>query len=244
MSVIIVEHVESLGSGMLGRALRDHGFATRVVRRWRGERLPPDADDVAGLVLCDHGPESGVGSPDLGDARRIIGAAQVARVPIICLGFGARLLASSLGGAVALSETTHCGWGELALSHHGKEDPLFAGQPWRQAWWQWNRERIDVLPPSARLLASVGHDAMAFAIGTRTYGFQHHWELTSGELEGALRAFPSCLGSTAVDAARDGWRMHGAACERLGARFAANIVRCLFVPDRQHLGRPREMEVA
>ncbi len=244
MSVIIVEHVESLGSGLVGRALREHGFATRVVRRWRGEKLPPDADDLAGLVLCDHGPEVGVGAPDLGDERRIIGAAQVGKVPIIGLGFGARLLATALGGTVATADPAPCGWDPVALSHHGKEDPLFGGQPWRQPWWRWSRERIDALPPSARALASVAHDTMAFAIGTSTYGFVHHWELTPAEFEGSLRAFPSCLGSTTPEAAREGWRIHGSACERLGTRLATNIVRCLFIPDRQHLGRPREMELA
>ncbi|MDA0802656.1 MAG: hypothetical protein O2819_02735 [Planctomycetota bacterium] len=244
MSIVIVEHASFAGAGHCAQALRVHGFAVRVVRRWKDEPLPVDADDLTGLVLGDHVPQSSVSMPGLEAERRLIGAAQMRGLPIVGLGFGARLVAATLGGSVAPIPSILSGWASVSLTHHGKEDPLFAGQPWLQAWWTWSSERVAALPPTARPLATVGHDPVAFVIGTSVYGFTYHWEWTRGEFEGALKGYGADLGATTAEEASTGWTEHGANTSRLAQRQAVRIAQCLFLGDRQHLGRPRDIKHA
>lgn len=267
MSITIVEQAESIGAGALARALREHGARVRVIRRWRNEACPPDVDGVDALVLCDHGPTVSVTNPALAAERRLIGAAQATGRAIVGLGFGARLVAAALGGSVQARAgqvgagvgVADCAgeWCAVKLSHQGKEDPLFAGVPWSQQWWRWGCESIQSLPGTARTLAGIGHEPVAFAIGVKTYGFAFAWEQSSQDLRAAWRAFPQAsvdgaaaaaggatsattTEATSADAGLAAW---GATTDRLGAHLATRVVRCLLTPDRHWTGRAREAAV-
>ncbi|MDA1007747.1 MAG: hypothetical protein O2800_01900 [Planctomycetota bacterium] len=223
MSIFIFEQASCVGAAALGESFRRLGLEHRTIRVWRGEALPADLDDASGLILCDHAPAALSTGHEFDAQRQLIGSAQVRGIPIIGLGFGARLLAGALGGKMVATDTIQSGWDEVRLNHIGREDPVLTGQPWSQHWWRWSRERIETLPAGAKPLAVVGHDPSAFLIGTKTYGFIHHWEWTASEFNRALAAFSADLGNTSADAAQSGMVTHGPSCARLGKRMAELI---------------------
>lgn len=96
----------------------------------------------------------------------------------VCLGH--QLLASALGGEVALMKgRAEIGVREVELTSEGMRDPLLGGQG-RTLWClQWHGAEVTALPEGAVTLArNAASPIQAFRYGQRAYGLQFHVEAT------------------------------------------------------------------
>lgn len=245
MAIVVFEHSEHFGAGIVARVMRRFGHVLRVVRPFAGEAIPPDLDDVHGVISCG-GPQAAYGTePWLSAEMNFLRAAHEERVPVLGLCLGAQLLAKALGGEVQRSPEPEIGWHEVALSPVGREEPLLAGVPWRSMQLHWHHDQITRLPAGARVLASSARTKVqAFGAGVFSVGFQYHFEWDR-ELIGREMAISSAeLSQAGVDpqSLREATSRHIEASERLAERVAERIAICLMGVDRQNRGSLRQLQ--
>ncbi|NJL31133.1 MAG: type 1 glutamine amidotransferase [Phycisphaerales bacterium] len=131
MSLLVLVHAETEGPGVLGRVLQDHGHKLRFINLYQNLPLPPDLDNVDGLVIMG-GPmnvDETAQHPWLVEEMACIKSAHQAGLPIVGICLGAQLIAAALGGEVKAMPQAEIGWHALKLAFPGTTDPLFAGTP-------------------------------------------------------------------------------------------------------------------
>ena len=100
----------------------------------------------------------------------------------VCLGH--QLLASALGGSVAIAETPEVGVMEVELTSAGRADPLFRGMSSPMTVLQWHGAEVLALPEETTVLARSADCAVqAFRYGACAYGLQYHVEITGETVE-------------------------------------------------------------
>lgn len=172
MRVVVMEHVEHEGAGLLLEPLAGH----TVERRFRD---PPATTDGYDLVIVMGGPMDAwddAAHPWLAaEARLLAESARAGRLTLgVCL--GAQLLARGLGARVYRgTRGPELGLAPIALTAEGARDPLLAGFH-GQPVLHWHFDTFDV-PPGATLLASTeNYPHQAFRAGARAWGVQFHVE--------------------------------------------------------------------
>ncbi len=179
MSILIIEHSNLTGSDRLGERLLSDGHRLHTVRVHLGEQLPTNLDEIDGLISCG-GPQA----PDCQESwtkqeLALLQEADALQLPILGVCLGAQLLTRALGGEVRPSASPEMGWYELALTSDGRDDVLFAGQPWRGPQLQWHHWETVTLPLGAKILASSERcNIQAWMRGINTYAVQFHPECT------------------------------------------------------------------
>lgn len=162
----------------LGRRLRSDGQVVTLVDAHNAASLPADLDEVHGLVVCGGGASVTAHS---GAIEALVQAAAKADIPILAIGAGARLVARALGG-----EVTPCserGIIRVKLNALGREEPLFAGQPWSSEQAVWNDECVSRLPEGARVLATTPSARFAaWGIGSWIFAIDWHAEWDAREI--------------------------------------------------------------
>ena len=105
--------------------------------------------------------------------------------PVLCVCFGAQMLAHARGGRVNLNPA---GWEiggiEVRLTPEAAADPLFGDLPPTMKALATHEDRVEELPPGAVLLA--GNDCapvQAYRVGRRVWGVQFHPEITPSILD-------------------------------------------------------------
>lgn len=241
MPTLILEHGPRPGStGILGETLREYGhritFVHLAPESGAAESLPGDLDDVDALVLSDGPQALGGQAPSfLAAETALVRDAHAKQIPIVGLGFGARVLAHALGGELA--PTVAKGWLNLRLTFVGHEDPIYAGVPWVYPQPLDQSESIAKLPPGgisfAESAAADGRPQVrAFSAGVFAYGFEHQWWLNDRLVE---------LMGGAGDERRTAWRTHGATSMRLGRRMAESVALYLMPVDQANRGRVKDL---
>jgi GMP synthase-like glutamine amidotransferase len=186
MSLIVFQHHPRETASLIGAVMQNHGHRLRYVQVHAGEPVPPDLDEVDGVISMG-GPQN-VDQTDehawLGDEMAYLKAAHDAGLPIIGICLGAQLLAAALGGKVEPMDALEVGWGEVTLAFPGTIDPLYAGITWKSMQFHMHGRQITQLPPGAAPLASSAQcRTQAFKAGYRSYGFQYHFEWDRKQLE-------------------------------------------------------------
>jgi len=250
MPTLVFEHTPFAGAaGILGTTLRNYGHRFRFVRPASAsglpDAMPDDLDDVDAIVATDGAQTLLTNSPSWAAAEMaLLQQAHARQIPIVGLGFGARILAKALGGELS-AEGDH-GWQPNTLSFVGREEPIYKGIPWSTPQLFWQSESLAKLPDGAvSYSASVRHAHVpraqpatpplpkptirAFAAGVFTFGFEHQWWLDA-------TMFARVGAPHEVQ-----WSDHGAVSERLGARIAENIALYLMPVDRVNAGRTKDL---
>ena len=241
MAILVTEHAERDATNTLSATLRDHGHKLMVVRPHRGEALPPDLDNIDGLVI--------MGGPQTTDemdrhpwmAREIelITQAHERGLPIVGVCLGAQLVALALGGEVGKAEKPELGMGKVTQSFFGTTDPLLAGIPWDSIQMHAHGYEVKTLPPGgtpAPLMSSAHCKAQCFRVGLTTYGIQYHFEWDKEKCLDVIDEYADLWAPAtgqSGDELRQGIEQHFDMYRHLGDRQCKLIADRLFPLDKR-----------
>lgn len=244
MAIIVFEH-ENVGVGRLGAALRDYGHKLRILRPADGDVLPPDLDDVDGVISCG-GPQSANDADAwITEEIKYLRDAVDAGLPVIGVCLGAQMLAKALGGDVArMPGGIELGWLPITLTPPGRDDIIHTGLPWDMQAFHFHRDEITKLPDGARLIASSKQcKAQTWTYGLRVYAFQ--WELTAtpAMIETWMERDSAALteASTTIEAMREELAERYDAFVRLTQRLYESIALFLMPVDRMNPGVVKDL---
>lgn len=200
-TVLVVQHVEVEGLGMLGELLVERGIAPKWLRP--SDPVPASPlEDVHGLVVLG-GPMGVYESdrhPRLCDEMNLLGDALGRQLPVLGICLGSQLLAAALGARVYPGPRKELGWLDVTLQADASDDALFRGVPSRFRALHWHGDVFD-LPSGARHLASSELTAhQAFSHGDSAWGLLFHLEAGSAEVRAMANAFPEEIVAAGIDA--------------------------------------------
>lgn len=179
MAIIVFEHHPLETPARLGDALRDHGHRLKVIELYENDPVPPDLDDVDGVVSM--GGPMNVDQTDVYEwiepEKTFIKQAHDAGLPVVGVCLGAQLIAEALGGEVGKMQQPEIGWHEITEGFPGKMDICLAGIPWTSPQFHMHGCEVATPPADAQVLASSqACKVQAFRVGLTTYAFQYHFE--------------------------------------------------------------------
>lgn len=190
-TVCAVQHVASEAPGLIAEALRVNGIGLKLIRPFRGDRVPVRMDGHSGLVVM--GGPMGVHDqrqyPFLRSELRLIENALQAGTPILGVCLGSQLLASALGAPVTRGLQREIGWHPVTLGPAAEHDVLWRGLPEGFVAYHWHGD-IFGLPRDATSLAwSKMTNCQAFRYGGSSYGLLFHLEVTERIIQSMTRTF-------------------------------------------------------
>lgn len=191
MAILVLQHCDSCRPGRLGLTLRDHAFKLDIRRIDRGEPLPPDFDDVDGVISLG-GPQH-VGGPEkwLAAEMAFLKEAHDRSLPIVGICLGHQLLAAALGGEVTKMDKPEIGMHPVDITVPGQTDTILSGIAWRSWQFQTHSWEVKTPPPGAAVLASSAQcKVQCFRAGLRSYGFQYHFEADRPMIEALAKESP------------------------------------------------------
>jgi len=188
----------------LGRTLREFGQHVHQIDARSAGSMPLDLDEVHGVVVSGGGGSAGASAPAI---EAFVREAVKAEIPVLGIGAGSRLVARALGGEV--STASERGLVKVSLNGAGREEPLFAGQPWTSEQPVWNDECVTKLPEGGRAFGSTpGAKFAAWGLGSWITCVDWHFEWDAKAIAESAKA-GGPISSTTI-----------ATIERLGARFS------------------------
>lgn len=206
MAILVFQHSDIGGPGRLGMTLRDFGHKLKIVRPDKNDPMPPDLDDVDGIVALG-GPQNVDENQSAGGSRwpwmskemDLIRQAHGRQMPIVGICLGHQMLAAALGGEVARAAQAEHGFIDVTLSPGGHTDPILAGIRWTFPAFQTHGREVTKAPPGAQILASSkACKVQAFRIGLRSYGFQWHFESDRAGVDAFLKSGASGLAESGL----------------------------------------------
>jgi len=241
MSLLIIEHSELTGSDRLGERLQNDGHRLLTVRIHLGETLPSDLDEIDGVISCGGPQAPTCDEPWIDQELNLLRSADAMHVPVLGICLGAQLLAVALGGDVSRCDEPEMGWYDITLTPAGRDDVLFAGQPWFGSQLQWHQWQVSTLPENATLLASSGRcNIQAWMRGINTYAVQFHPECYKKTIASWITDDAQQLVDAGIsgDAINKDTEQQFDAYERLTDRFFDAISQ-LLIPIHTRLTRQR-----
>ncbi|GLY32779.1 type 1 glutamine amidotransferase [Kineosporia sp. NBRC 101731] len=184
--ILVVEHESTCPPALFGDGLASFGIGSQIVRPYRGDRLPEDLDEYAGLVVL--GGEMAAWddevAPWLPAVRALMSRAVSDRVPTLGICLGAQLLALACGGEVVRgSAGFEIGVTTVTALPEADADPYFGviGDRLGSAQWpvrHFHGDAITVLPPGAELLVTGKvYPHQGFRVGENAWAVQYHPEV-------------------------------------------------------------------
>ncbi|MER5770974.1 type 1 glutamine amidotransferase [Streptomyces sp. NPDC001985] len=184
--MLVVQHEDGTGPGLVGEVLRRTGVRTAVHHPWRGEPLPASLAGYGGLLVlggaanCDDE----TAAPWIPAVRSLVREAVRHRVPLLGICLGGQIMASALGGTVtARGRVPEVGAVPLRRLPGAAADPVLGRVPDGAPAAQWHWDEITALPPGAVPLLT-GDDCahQAFRVGERAWGVQFHPEVLAAQV--------------------------------------------------------------
>ncbi len=176
--VLIIQHVEHEGLGIIAGALR--GFDADFLKIYR-DRMVRSLDGYSALVVL--GGPMGVYEeekyPFLKDEIKLIESAIKKDIPTLGVCLGSQLIARAAGARVYKGNEKEIGWYDLTLTPDGMRDPLLLGMPSAFEVFQWHGDTFDIPSGGVSLASSALFPNQAVRVGS-AYGFQFHLEVTEG----------------------------------------------------------------
>jgi len=237
MAILVLQHHAVEPPGRLGDILRDHGHRLRIVELFDGDPLPPDLDNVDGVVSLGGPANVGDDEPWMRGELDLLKAAHEAQLPMVGVCLGAQMIAEALGGEVGpMDGGPEAGLGPVQSAFPGTIDPMFGGIPWKRDEFHLHGQEVKDLPPGATPLAgSKACRTQAYKVGLRVYGFQYHFEWTRDRIGRVLDANREWLAGHRIKSDElkagldDGYAMH----RHLGDRLCSNLTNLLFPIDKR-----------
>jgi GMP synthase (glutamine-hydrolysing) len=186
-----LQHTASETLGTIEDALRGHLRGFDYIETHRGQSVPAEMADKAGLIVMGGpmGAYEKARFPFLRDEMRLIESALAQGKPVLGVCLGSQLLAAVLGAEVKKGEKKELGWYEVTLSESAAQDPLFAGV--KPSFWpfHWHGDVFPLPQKSVGLAASKQTSCQAFRYGKNAYGLLFHLEVTPAQIAQMLSVF-------------------------------------------------------
>jgi GMP synthase-like glutamine amidotransferase len=172
--VLVIGHHAEDDAGLIGEALEEQGAELTTHLFPEDGALPP-VDHFSHVVVL--GAKWSVYDTEtvgawMDDELDWLRRADLVKVPVLGICFGAQSLTAALGGRVERAPMMEIGW---VMVEPRKPEKIAAGP-----WFQSHGDRC-VIPASAELLASNDVGVQAFAIGPHL-GVQFHPEINAAQL--------------------------------------------------------------
>ena len=178
--ILVLQHVESEGLGIIDGAVKRKGFVADFIRVFKGERIPRNIQRYAGLIVL--GGPMGVYEeeiyPFIKDEIALIKSAVKEEIPVLGICLGSQMLAKAAGADVYKGKKKEIGWYDVRLTDEGKRDRLFIGLPDRFIVFQWHGDTFDIPENSKCLASSELFPHQIIKVGKNAYGLQFHLEVT------------------------------------------------------------------
>jgi GMP synthase-like glutamine amidotransferase len=126
--------------------------------------------------------------PFLAQETRIIREALEQDRPMIGFCLGAQLMAKASGVMVSKGPKKEIGWYAVRLTDQGTKDPFLKSFPEEFFVFQWHGDTFHLPDGAVRLVSSEDYLNQAMRIGTNSYGFQFHFEITKDMISEWLEA--------------------------------------------------------
>ncbi|MFF0446749.1 type 1 glutamine amidotransferase [Streptomyces sp. NPDC004609] len=179
--VLVVQHEDGTGPGLVGEQLAQCGLEQRIAHPWAGGELPGSLAGYAGLLVLGGAPncEDEEAAPWLPAVRTLVREAVGSGVPLLGICLGGQIMASALGGSVVVRpQGPEVGAVRVRRLPAADGDPVFADVPDGAPAAQWHWDEISELPPGAvPLLTGDDCPHQAFRVGERAWGVQFHPEV-------------------------------------------------------------------
>ncbi len=240
MALIVLEHHPLETAGRLGTVLNEHGHRQLIVQLHDGDAVPPDLDDVDGVISL--GGPMNLADVDQYDWMQpeidLIRAAHQAKLPVLGICLGAQLVAQAMGGEVGPMESPEVGFYKLTSTFFGTTDPIHLGFPWDSMMFHAHAQQVTKAPPGGTPIPLSGTQAckcQAFRVGLNTYGFQYHFEWTRRMIQLLVQDDPDFYGSGEhePDALIRSLDQHYEMYRHLGDRLCQNLATLMFPLDKR-----------
>ncbi|MEO3974471.1 type 1 glutamine amidotransferase [Streptomyces sp. CAU 1734] len=187
--ILVIQHEDGTGPGLVGGELTRAGLDLRLVHPWAGDELPASLASppgYAGLLIlggaanCDDE----TAAPWIPAVRTLIREAVEIGTPLLGICLGGQIMASALGGRVERRPRgPEVGAVPLRRLPDAVGDPVFAAVPDGAPAAQWHWDEITALPPGAvPLLTGDDCPHQAYRVGERAWGLQFHPEVLAAEV--------------------------------------------------------------
>lgn len=233
MNILVIQHCPVTPVGIVGETLVERGAELITVFPHRGDALPPTPRGLDGLVILGGPQHAGddVAWPAFVEILPLIRSFHDEGKPVMGICLGAQLIARAFGGAVWPFGGLEIGYLPVRITEAGLKDPLLAGLAPEQRIMQLHEDSFD-LPEGAELLMTNDTCAnQAIRIGSTTYGFQFHLEVTRHDAPN----FPRDCWNALVRHFGDGAEAEAARVVRETERhFEEGAAFCRRVTERWH----------
>ncbi len=196
----VIMHAPFEGPGLIEEVGAQHGVEFRRVKTYAGEQIP-DWHTLGGVVSM--GGPIGVSDaehiPLLEAEMGLLWVAVDQHLPVLGVCLGAQLLAAALGSSVSASKLPEQGFGWVALTPEGADDPVLGPAGSTVPVLHWHQDTFSIPRGSVRLASSHMCRNQAFRAGRNAYGFQFHVELTPQLVDGFAGHLPPGIAITAEE---------------------------------------------
>ncbi|MEI7510548.1 MAG: type 1 glutamine amidotransferase [Candidatus Peregrinibacteria bacterium] len=177
--ILVFQHAGYKPYGTLNPLLKEKGLRLRYVNFDRDAEAKPSMEKYHGLVVfgSDKGVYESQKHEHIKTEMQVIEEALKKGVPILCICFGAQMLASVLGAEVRKSPVKEIGWHDVHLTEEGQKDALLSHFQSPEKVFQYHRDTFDIPQTATHLAYSDALPAQAFRYGEHAYGLQFHLEV-------------------------------------------------------------------
>jgi GMP synthase-like glutamine amidotransferase len=192
---LVLQHMDHDTPGRFLDFFVADGIQPKSIRLWEGQQIPPLKDFDLMFVLG--------GAMDVWELEEnpwLEGEMQAIREwvmdrgkPYIGLCLGHQLLATALGGEVAMAAKGEVGVHDVTVNSAAREHRLFAGLSGSYKVMQWHHAEVRQPPKDATVLASSAQTAVqAIALDDHALGLQFHAEF-SAQTVASWESLPSYI---------------------------------------------------
>lgn len=180
MHILYLVNEVNSGPGVLLEEANARGATHTIVRTFVDEPVPVSPEGYDGLVVMGGimGVYQDADYPFIENTRELMRAFHGAGKPIMGVCLGAQMLASAFGARVYKMGFEEWGFLPQTWEAAAGDDPLLRGTPQGLAVMQWHGDTFDLPDGAVRLARREKCPNQAFRLGTKSYGFQFHLEMT------------------------------------------------------------------